>query len=85
VKSVENQPMLRRLRAYPKRRLIFDGLHGVIFQKIELFLTAAVRTSNPTGSFIIAAQFTCNFLTMQFLVTVNLGFPAPGQSEVVVL
>jgi hypothetical protein len=26
----------------------FDGLHGVISQKIELFITTAVRTSNPT-------------------------------------
>jgi hypothetical protein len=31
-----------------KRRLTFDGLYGVVFQKIELFITSAVRTSNPT-------------------------------------
>jgi hypothetical protein len=35
----------------PKRRLTFNGLHGVISQKIVLFITTAVRTSNP-------AQFT---------------------------
>jgi hypothetical protein len=29
-------------------RLTFNGLHGVIFQKIELFISIAVRTSNPT-------------------------------------
>jgi hypothetical protein len=26
----------------------FDGLHGVISQKKELFITTAVRASNPT-------------------------------------
>jgi hypothetical protein len=26
----------------------FSGLHGIISQKIELFITTAVRTSNPT-------------------------------------
>jgi hypothetical protein len=32
----------------PKRRLTLNGLHGVISQKIILFITTAVRTSNPT-------------------------------------
>jgi hypothetical protein len=32
----------------PKRRLNSHGLHGVISQKIELFITTAARTSNPT-------------------------------------
>jgi hypothetical protein len=27
---------------------IFNGLHGVITQKIEFFITTAVRISNPT-------------------------------------
>jgi hypothetical protein len=31
----------------PKRRLTFNELHGVISQKTEVFVTAAVRTSNP--------------------------------------
>jgi hypothetical protein len=26
----------------------FNGLHGVISQKIELLITTALRTSNPT-------------------------------------
>jgi hypothetical protein len=26
----------------------FSGLHGVMFQKIETFITTGVRTSNPT-------------------------------------
>jgi hypothetical protein len=29
-------------------RLTFNGLHGLIYQKMELFITTAVRTSNPT-------------------------------------
>jgi hypothetical protein len=33
----------------PKRRLTCNGLHGVISQKIVLFITTAVSTSNPTG------------------------------------
>jgi hypothetical protein len=32
----------------PKRRLNINGLHGVILKKIELSITTAVRTSNPT-------------------------------------
>jgi hypothetical protein len=36
------------LHALPKRWLTSSGLHGVISQKIELFITTAVRTSNPT-------------------------------------
>jgi hypothetical protein len=29
-------------------RFTFNGLHGGIYQKIELFITTAVRTLNPT-------------------------------------
>jgi hypothetical protein len=32
-----------------KRRLTLNGLQGVISQKMVLFITAAVRTSNPTN------------------------------------
>jgi hypothetical protein len=32
----------------PKRQLTFNGLHGIISQKIELFVTNVVRTSNLT-------------------------------------
>jgi hypothetical protein len=28
--------------------LLFNGLHGFISQKIELFITTGVRTSKPT-------------------------------------
>jgi hypothetical protein len=33
----------------PKCWLTFNGLHGVITQKIELFITTAARTSDPTN------------------------------------
>jgi hypothetical protein len=31
----------------PKPRLKLSGLHGVISQKMILFITTAVKTSNP--------------------------------------
>jgi hypothetical protein len=33
-----------------KISMIFNGLHGVIFKETELFVTSAVRTSDPTVS-----------------------------------
>jgi hypothetical protein len=33
---------------HPKCRLAFNGLQGIASQKIELSITTAVRTSNPT-------------------------------------
>jgi hypothetical protein len=38
--------------ALPKRLLTFNGLHGVISQDLELLITTAVRTSNPTGDYL---------------------------------
>jgi hypothetical protein len=38
----------RESRRQAERRLIFNGLHGVVSQKNEVFITTAVRTSNPT-------------------------------------
>jgi hypothetical protein len=40
----------------PKSWLTFNRLHGVISQKIVLFITTAVRTSNATISFILREQ-----------------------------
>jgi hypothetical protein len=39
-----------RWRRYvpPKRRLTLNGLYGVVCQKMILFITTAVKTSNPT-------------------------------------
>jgi hypothetical protein len=36
------------LHVPPKRQLTLNGLHGVISQKAELFMTTGVRTSNPS-------------------------------------
>jgi hypothetical protein len=41
----------------PKRRLIFNGLYGVISQKIVLFITTDVRTSNPLIIFVAHFAF----------------------------
>jgi hypothetical protein len=34
-------------RDFNSVRMNFAGLHGVISQKIELFITTVMRTSNP--------------------------------------
>jgi hypothetical protein len=47
VKLVASRP------APPKRRLTFNGLHGTT-QKTEVFLTTAVRTSNPLREYVIS-------------------------------
>jgi hypothetical protein len=41
-----------RLYAPPKVQLTVNGLRGVISQKIALFITTAVRTSEPTQRYI---------------------------------
>jgi hypothetical protein len=41
-------PWIWRRYVPPNRRLTFNGLHDVISQKIVLFITTAVRTSNST-------------------------------------
>jgi hypothetical protein len=51
------------------RRLIFNGLHGVISQTIEFFITTAVRTSNPTSILIIRIMnYTCNLFMVQVMM-----------------
>jgi hypothetical protein len=50
----------------PKRLLTFNGLHGVISQKIVLFITTAVRTSNPTFSMFCCLE-SCMITTLIFL------------------
>jgi hypothetical protein len=45
----------------PKRRLIFNGLHGIISQKTVLFITTDVRTSNPTDICVFTID---NFVCM---------------------
>jgi hypothetical protein len=45
--SIINNNILWRRYFPPKRLLTFNGLHGVISQKMVRFRTTAVRTSNP--------------------------------------
>jgi hypothetical protein len=48
VKSkISNKPALRKQKVPPKRLLTFNGLHGIISQKIQVFITTAVRASDP--------------------------------------
>jgi hypothetical protein len=51
------RPWRWRRHVPPKRRLIFNKLHGVISQKIELFMTTGGRTLIPTHS---SALCRCN-------------------------
>jgi hypothetical protein len=54
----------------PKCRLTFNWLHGVISQKIELFITTAVRTSNPTSAGTLGIKWLCiNFWTSTMEIT----------------
>jgi hypothetical protein len=46
------RPWRGRPHVTPQRRLTFNGLHGVISQKIDLFMTTAGGTSNPTYGII---------------------------------
>jgi hypothetical protein len=41
-------------------RLTFNGLHGVISQKIELFITTSVGTSKPVASFPLNQSYLIN-------------------------
>jgi hypothetical protein len=50
-----------RQHVHPKRRLTFSRLHGVIFQKIKIFLTTAARTSDSTYS--LSVLFSTKFCT----------------------
>jgi hypothetical protein len=42
----------------PKRRLTFNGLHDVISQKIIVFITTALRTSNRNNEVLFCAAVT---------------------------
>jgi hypothetical protein len=51
-------PWRRRRYVPPTHRLTFNGLHGVISQKTELFITTALRASIPTWKLVISAHVT---------------------------
>jgi hypothetical protein len=44
----KNKPSKKPARKQVTSDLIFSGVYGIITQKIEIFITTAVRTSNPT-------------------------------------
>jgi hypothetical protein len=46
--------------------LSFNGIHGVICHKILLFITTAVRPSNPANYIMLVTFFFSNFLTPSF-------------------
>jgi hypothetical protein len=71
--SARNQRESRwRWRRYvpPKRLLTFNGLHGVISQKMILFITTAVRNSNPTciKLYLLLVGCLAYFLTLKMEV-----------------
>jgi hypothetical protein len=53
--------------------LTFNGLHSVVYRKIELFTVATVRTQSPTQYSDWAAD-----LTTKFLFQTGRGFPVSG-------
>jgi hypothetical protein len=68
----------------PKRRFTFNGLHGVIFQKIVFFITTAVRTSSPTYvSFRFFLSFFLPFFLSSFLLSFHFNsfLLSPHQQE----
>jgi hypothetical protein len=56
-----------------KRRLTFNGLHGFISLKTELFITTAVRTSNPTRIVWYSGPSTAAFHLMKCSVIHDFG------------
>jgi hypothetical protein len=55
------RPWKRRRQVPPRSRLIFNGLHGVISQKTEFFITTAVRTSNTTTNSMLLWNRAVNY------------------------
>jgi hypothetical protein len=56
-KPSKNQGEISGKQRYvpPNRQLTFNGLHGLVSQKIEPFITTAVRTSNPTNRILFSS------------------------------
>jgi hypothetical protein len=55
------RPLRWRRYVPPKRPLTLNGLHGVISQRMVLFITTAVKTSNPAkcGMSLEAGMYVC--------------------------
>jgi hypothetical protein len=65
--SERNQHESRWQAETPKRQLTFNGLHGIISQKTELFIITAVRTSNPAYGYSVWVIFLEYHATIIFL------------------
>jgi hypothetical protein len=67
------RPWWWKWQAHPKRRLNFNGLHGIVPQRIKLVINTAVRTSNPTTvahsykQSTLQWDMTCIWRCVQFL------------------
>jgi hypothetical protein len=56
------QPWSWKRHVSPKLLLTSNGLHGVILQNIETFITTGVRTSNPANCSLVSFYFVSFFL-----------------------
>jgi hypothetical protein len=65
---------LKRRYVSPKRRLTLNGLHGVISQKMILFITTAVKTSNPTLWTYFVFEISERNMTRRILTVKNIAF-----------
>jgi hypothetical protein len=63
ISSARNQ-QASRWRRYvpPKRRLTLNGLHDVVSEKLILFITTAVITSNPTKCSLLHADLSLGLI-----------------------
>jgi hypothetical protein len=53
----------------PKPQLASNGQHGVISQKIVLFTTTAIRTSNPARIYVRCVDIMAQLLVIQYFHT----------------
>jgi hypothetical protein len=58
-----------------KRQLTFNRLHGVASQKIELFITTAVRTSDHVELFITTAVRTSDPIELSITTALRISDP----------
>jgi hypothetical protein len=66
----------------PKRQLTLNRLHSVISQNLILFITTAVRTSNPTFPSWFSKIFSCFHLDLIFDWKSNLAHACAKQTAV---
>jgi hypothetical protein len=62
--SLFSRPWRWRRYVPPKRLLTFNGLHGVISQKMVHFITTGVRTSDPTNRLKFPLRYVAHWLLL---------------------